>query len=125
MDEFVDVRPTRPGGKEIRRGGQFLELSPGDAVEGFLLAPIKVQNQRGELVDRWQLLTKGAQEPLILPNHYDLDVKLREVWESTGEASWVWIGYLGKKRVAGVPSPMAFYRVVNYGKEGIADEPSS
>ena len=118
MSELVDVQPPYEGGKEVRRGGQFLELQPGQTVEGFLLGTVQVPDKDGKPIDRWQLLVGSSPEPFILPSHYDLNEKLQEVWGETGQGSYVWIAFLGKKKVPKVPTPMAFYKVVNYGKEG-------
>jgi len=79
---------------------RFLNLEPGESVEGFLVGSVPIRNKKGESVDRWQLLVAGEPEPVILPSHYDLDQKLREVWaDGAGEGSWVWIAYLGKRKV--------------------------
>jgi hypothetical protein len=103
----------------VFRGGNFLTLEPGQSVEGFLVGVTQIKTRRGDVVDRWQLLLSGEPDPVILPQHYDLDQKLREVWdEGRGEGSLVWIAFLGKRKVAGVPQPMAVYRVVDYGKAG-------
>ncbi len=117
LHELHDPQPPRPGGREIRRGGNYLELEPGQSVEGFLVGKTQIPDKRGNPVERFLLAIDGEPQPVILPSHYDLNEKLREIWQDgAGEASYVWIAFRGKRKVPGVPEPMAFYRVVNYGK---------
>lgn len=114
-DSLVELRPPRPGGKEIvlPQGRFFNFEKPGQQIDGYLLGQVSIKNQRAEEHTRWVLLLPTGRD-VILPDHRDLDQKLRVVWSTTGAGARLWIGYQGRIRVPGVSSPMARYHVVEY-----------
>jgi len=121
-----DIAAPREGGREVENKvqGEFFEFNePGETLEGVLVATRQIKAKKNKPEDPDTVLrylleeldADGVVHTWILPSHYDLSGKLADIWESTGEGAHVWIGYLGRKKVEGVPSPMAFYKVVDYG----------
>jgi hypothetical protein len=107
-------RTPPPGGKEVVAGGyNFLNLRKGEAVEGLLMGTIEIKNQKGEPRKRHTILINKTL--YVLPDHYDLAAKLDKVLNDTGTMARVWVEYVDKVKVKGVPNPMARYRVIDYG----------
>lgn len=104
-EPLVDAQP--PAGAETVEGpsgaGFYNFESPGQQLQGTLIATTPIENTRGEMVQRWVILEDGASDTVILPDHYDLVERLRKAVEKRPLPTKVWIQYRGKQ-AANVPS---------------------
>lgn len=113
--QLVEIAPPRPGGTKITSSRErFLTLDqPGQAIEGYILGQVTVKNQRGEDKPRYVMMLLNGHQ-VRLPDHVDLNQKLRSALDGYGIGARLWIGYLGREKVSGVSSPMARYEVWQY-----------
>jgi hypothetical protein len=79
---------------------------PGMTIEGLLADTVQDKDPNGKDRTRWVLETFDGQH-IVLPDHYDLQQRLARC--KIGDR--VWIGYEGREKVKGVPSPMHRYQV--------------
>lgn len=83
-------------------------VNPGETLEGTLVGKIDDKDPQGKPRQRWTLLKDGDPNTLfILPDHWSLVTAL----DKCGAGTKVWIGYEGREKVKGIPSPMARYVV--------------
>lgn len=80
--------------------------TPGETLEGFLADTVTDKDPSGKDRTRWVLETDRGQR-IVLPDHYNLQVRL----QGLHVGARVWIGYEGREKVKGVPSPMHRYQV--------------
>jgi hypothetical protein len=122
------VDPTPPRGATPVKGpsaaGFYNFETEGQTLEGTLVGTQSMPNNQGVDVDRWLLIPKGAQDPIILPNHWDLDQRLKNTIAEQAMPVRVWIAYRGI-RAANTPAGyIKVYKVAILGKEaGSGDVP--
>lgn len=71
---------------ETTAGGFFTFSGPGDTLIGTLIGSEKIKRSNpkpkpgeAEFEDRWVMLPDGSSETVYLPNHFDLDARLKKL----------------------------------------------
>lgn len=69
---------------ETTAGGFFTFAEHGDSITGTLIGTESIKRSKPkpgepEYEDRWVLLPDGSSETVYLPNHFDLDARLKKL----------------------------------------------
>lgn len=114
VPEFAPlVKSEPPDGAEVIEGGAsgFYNFErEGQQVQGVLMGTSPIQNTRGEMVGRYNLLLESG-DVVILPDHYDLAAKLAKLLEATPPPVRVWIQYRGKRAANVISGYIQVYEV--------------
>jgi hypothetical protein len=98
METLADPKPPVGAQEEIEdsaSAGFFGFEVQGEQLVGTLVGSVKIKNQQQEERLRYRLLPDGETEPVILPDHWDLNDKIDRLLVEHAMPVRVWIAYRG------------------------------